>query len=143
MKDYVEKYHAFGKERPEEEQLLYHMNCAEALLRSANDYYGFELDEKSFKIAQAFGGGFYSGKTCGAFCGCLAALSLLFADERPSKQEQVKEAAQLMVAEFEKEFGSMDCKDIKKDFPNGCGPVKLKTADVFLRVIELMKKEEN
>ena len=65
-------------------------------------------------MLQGFGAGFYSERTCGAFSGSLAALSAMFTEERPSEQEKTIRAAKLLVEEFEKEFGSLDCDYIKK-----------------------------
>ncbi len=84
MVKYIDVYNQYGKDQPEERQPLYHMNCAEVLLRTANAEYRLGLDEKDFKLMAGFGGGFYSEKTCGAFTGALAALSAKYAQDRPS-----------------------------------------------------------
>ena len=114
MEKYVEIYNAFGKDKPVAEQSQYHMNCAEVLLRSANERYDLNLPPESFRMLQGFGAGFYSEKTCGAFSGSLAALGALYTEERPSDQAKMTRAAKLLVEEFEKEFGSLDCDNIKK-----------------------------
>lgn len=142
MEKNIEKYNQFGKNEAEAE--LFHMNCAEVLLRSANDSYQLGLNEEAYKLMQGFGGGFYSGKTCGAFSGALAALGSLYTKKRPTKQEEIKEAAKLLVEEFEKEFGSLDCDYIKekhKDPINGCNPVKLRAGQVMERVVKRMKEQ--
>ena len=146
MEKLVESYNAYGKDKPQEEQPLYHMNCAETLLRAANDKYDFDLSPESYKMLQGFGAGFYSEKTCGAFSGSLAALGLLYAEERPTDQAKISKAAKLLVKEFEEEFGSIDCAYIKKyhrDPVAACNPVKIRVAQVFNRVVEAMEKEEN
>lgn len=137
-------YNAFGKDKPEEEQPQYHMNCAEVLLRAANDEYDLQLQEVSFRMLQGFGAGFYSERTCGAFSGSLAALSAMFTEERPSEQEKTTRAAKLLVEEFEKEFGSLDCDYIKKNHRDevvGCNPVKLRAGQVFDRVVKALEEE--
>src|SRR5665647_3312591 len=134
MKEYIKIYNAFGHDKPKEEQPLYHMNCAEVMLRAANDKYGFNLSEESFRMLQGFGAGFYSERTCGAFSGSLAALGVLYTEDRPSDQAKMTKAAKLLVKEFEKEFGSLNCDYIKahcKDPVSGCNPVKLRTAEAF------------
>ena len=144
MEKIVETYNAFGKDKPEAEQPQYHMNCAEVLLRAANDKHELNLPEVCFCMLQGFGAGFYSEKTCGAFSGSLAALGALYTEERPSDQAKMTRAAKLLVAEFEKEFGSLDCDYIKKhhrDAVTACNPVKLRAAQVFDRVIEKLEKE--
>lgn len=144
MKSYVETYNAYGKDKPVEEQPQYHMNCAEVLLRAANDKYKLNLSEESFRMLQGFGAGFYSERTCGAFSGSLAALSAMYAEERPSEQLKITKAAKLLVEEFEKEFGSLDCAYIKKhhrDEVTACNPVKIRAGEVFDRVVDAMEKE--
>jgi len=143
MEKLVEKYNAFGKDKPLAEQPLYHMNCAETLLRAANDKYDFGLTADSFKMLQGFGAGFYSERTCGAFSGALAALGLLYTEERPSDQAKMTKAAKLLVREFETEFGSIDCDQIKKQHRDpvaACNPVKIRAAQAFNRVVAEMEK---
>ena len=82
--NYVDVYNAYGSDQPADKRELYHMNCAEVLLRTGNSEYGLNLPEEAFKMMQGFGGGFNSGRTCGAFCGALAALSAMYGEERPS-----------------------------------------------------------
>ena len=145
MEKQVEIYNAFGKDKSKVEQPLYHMNCAEVLLRAANDKYNLNLNEDSFRMLQGFGAGFYSERTCGAFSGSLAALGVLYTEERPSDQAKMTRAAKLLVKEFEEEFGSLNCDYIKahcKDPVSGCNPVKLRAAKVFNRVVEAMEKEK-
>ncbi|MBU4438731.1 MAG: C-GCAxxG-C-C family protein [Acetobacterium sp.] len=146
MEKYVEIYNAFGKDKSVEEQPQYHMNCAEVLLRAANDKHELDLPEVSIRMLQGFGAGFYSEKTCGAFSGSLAALGALYTEERPSDQAKMTRAAKLLVEEFEKEFGSLDCDYIKKhhrDEVIACNPVKLRAGQVFDRVVEKLEKEYN
>lgn len=143
MDEYVGIYNAFGKDKAVEEQARYHMNCAEALLRAANDKYEINLPEESFRMLQGFGAGFYSERTCGAFSGSLAALSAIYTEERPSDQAKMTRAAKLLVEEFEKEFGSLDCDYIKRhhrDEVAACNPVKLRAGQVFDRVVAALDK---
>jgi len=144
MEQYIEIYNAFGKDKPVEEQSCYHMNCAEALLRAANDKYEINLQEESFRMLQGFGAGFYSERTCGAFSGSLAALGAMYTEERPSEQAKMTRAAKLLVEEFQKEFGSLDCDYIKKyhrDEIVACNPVKLRAGQVLDRVVAILEKE--
>lgn len=144
MEEAVKKYNQFGKDRIEPE--LFHMNCAEVLLRSANDVYDFKLGEEVYQMMQGFGGGFYVGKTCGAFSGALAALGLIYGKQRPTTQAEAKKAAQFLVDEFESVFGSLNCDYIKEHFrdpQSGCGPVKLRAAQAMKRVIKRMEASED
>lgn len=143
--NYVEVYNAYGSDQPADKREQYHMNCAEVLLRTGNSEYELNLPEEAFKMMQGFGGGFNSGRTCGAFCGALATLSAMYGEDRPSTQDKAKKASKLLVEEFEKEFGSLDCSYIKehhRDEVKACDPVKERAAGVLARVVEKMNAEE-
>lgn len=131
---YIESENKYG-----DKKALYHYNCAETLLNSCNDYYKLGLDEKMLKIMVPFGGGFYSERTCGAFTGGVAALGAMFAEDKPSSNVKLKEMTKKWVEVFEKEFGSLECKDIKpihRDEVKGCGPVMERAAELFESIIE-------
>lgn len=145
MREYIDQYNAFGKDRPADEQPLYHMNCAEVLLRAGSDAYGLSLSEETFKTMRAFGGGFQAGRSCGALVGALAVLSHRYGEERPTDDAKLKRAAKLMVAEFEKDFGSTDCEPIKARFRDpvrACDPVKEMAGEVLERVVAIMDEEQ-
>lgn len=134
---YIESEVEYGDKKD-----LYHYNCAETLLYSGNDYYKLGLDPEVLKLIVPFGGGFYSEKTCGALTGGIAVLGALFAEERPSKNEKLKAATKRWVEVFQKEFSSLDCKDIKlthRDEIKGCGPVMARTAELLETVIDEYK----
>ncbi len=144
MEEAIKKYNQFGKDQAKPE--LFHMNCAEVLLRSANDSYDLNLGEEVYHLMQGFGGGFYAERTCGAFTGALAGLGAIYSKSRPTRQADIKAAAQLLVEEFESEFGSLDCDYIKEHFrdrQSGCGPVKLRAGQVMKRVIKQMEEAAN
>ena len=50
-------------------------NCAESIIRGANEYYGLGLDEKALLAFGGFGAGCYAGRLCGACAGGIAAVS--------------------------------------------------------------------
>ena len=133
-KMYIESENKYGDKKE-----LYHYNCAETLLNASNDYYGLEVDTKFLKAIVPFGGGFYSEKTCGALTGGIAALGLLFAEEKPTNNEKLKEITKKWVEVFEKEFSSLDCKEIKplhRDEIRGCAPVMTRSAELLEGVIK-------
>ncbi len=49
-------------------------NCAESVLRAANDTYQLGVSQEDITLVSAFGGGMGCGKTCGALCGAMAVL---------------------------------------------------------------------
>jgi len=143
MENLVEKYNQVGSDAPEDLQAQYHMNCAEVLLATANEAYELNIPTDAFKLIQGFGGGFYSEKVCGAFSGALAGLSYKYAKERPTDQKEIKMAVKLLVEEFEKEFGTLDCDKIKakyRDEVTACNPVKCRAGLVLERVVAKMEE---
>lgn len=124
---------------PLEERSKYHLNCAEILLMAANEEYKLNLDVRFIKAVCPFGGGIQSEKTCGCLLGAVAALGVMYAEEKPTTNDKLKEITKKYVEEFEKEFGSLDCALIKANHRSeteGCNPVKLRAAEVFKRVME-------
>ncbi|MPW24880.1 hypothetical protein GC105_03630 [Alkalibaculum sp. M08DMB] len=130
---YIESELKYGEERK-----LYHFNCAETLLCACNDTYNLGLDNKVFKAIVPFGGGFYSEKACGALTGAIAALGIMFSEDKPTSNDKLKEITRRWVKVFEDEFGSTECKDIKKthrDEVTGCGLVMIRAAELFEKEI--------
>ncbi len=138
MKEIVDKINKQELSYSVEERPKYHINCAETLLMAANEEYKLGLDERFIKAVCPFGGGIQSEKTCGALLGAIAALGIMYTEEKPSTNDKMKEITKKLVEEFEKEFGSLDCAYIKANHRSeteGCNPVKLRTAEVFERVM--------
>jgi C_GCAxxG_C_C family probable redox protein len=138
MKNIVDKLNKEELAHPLDEQPLYHKNCAEIMLMAADEQYNLGLDKRFFKAVCPFGGGFQTENTCGALLGALAAIGLMYTEERPTTNDKMKEKTKQFVAEFEKEFGALDCANIKahhRSETEGCAPVKIRTAEVFERVI--------
>lgn len=137
MKEIVDRLNKIELLYPEEERPKYHMNCAEILLMAANEEYKLGLDDRFIKAVCPFGGGIQSEKTCGALLGAIAALGVMYTEERPTTNDKMKEITKKYLEEFEKEFGSLDCAYIKahhRSETEGCNPVKLRAAEVFERV---------
>lgn len=139
MKNKVQEYDNMNSGKGEE----YHYNCAETLLRVANDIENLGLDENALNTMAGFGGGFGRELTCGAFMGALAALSTAYANPLPDNRENVKKARELFMQAFEEHFGSLQCADIKEKFRDpvvGCNPVKEETGRLLQEVFETLNK---
>jgi len=138
MKEIVDRISRQELEYPEDERDLHHINCAEALLMAANEEFKLGLDERIIKAVCPFGGGIQSEKTCGALLGSVAALGVMYTEDRPASNDKMKEITKRLVEEFEKEFGSLDCATIKahhRSETEGCRPVRIRAAEVFERVM--------
>lgn len=138
MKNIVDRINKEELQYSEEQRPLYHKNCAEILLEAASEKYDLNLDDKFIKAVCPFGGGLQTENTCGALLGALAAVGVMYAENKPSSNDKMKEKTIKMVEEFEKEFGSLNCKCIKENHRSeteGCNPVKIRTAKVLEKVI--------
>ena len=134
VKKYTEHELQHGSERK-----LYHYNCAEAILRGANDYYGLGLDNKALKMIAPFGGGMNTGNTCGILTGGLAVIGVLFTEDMPSSNDKMKEVTRHWIAAFESEFKNTNCQLIKQlnQIGNeGCANLILEGADILEKVVE-------
>lgn len=88
-------------------------NCAESILRAANEYYGLELHDRDMIMVGAYGGGLQSGNTCGAVLACVSVLSLKYVEAKAHESEDIKPVVQKLLRKFNECYGSTLCKDIK------------------------------
>lgn len=139
MKHEVDKLNMEELNLSEDKRPFYHKNCAEILLIAANEKYELNLDDRFIKAVCPFGGGMQVEKTCGALIGSIAAIGLLYTEDKPSTNDKMKELTKKYIEEFEKKFGSINCSCIKekhRDEVLGCNPVKLGAAEIFEQVVE-------
>lgn len=89
--------------------------CAESAMVALQELYGLADAEDSSAAMVLNGGVAYSGGVCGAITGAALAVGKL-AGERIADHREAKRTArrliQLVMAEFEGEFGSHDCSDL-------------------------------
>ena len=138
LRNKVRNYIEYELQHPYQRE-LYHYNCAEAILRGANDYYGLGLNQKALKMIAPFGGGMNTGNTCGILTGGLAVIGVLFAEDMPSKKSKLKEVTHHWITAFENEFKNTNCKLIKEfnQIGNeGCANLILKGADILEGIVE-------
>ena len=102
LKDYYEKYYF--------EQ---YYNCAETLIRVANDYYDLKLHDRDMIMLGAYGGGIQTGNTCGAILAAASVLSMKYVEQKAHESKDIKPITTALIREFNKKYGSVLCKDIK------------------------------
>ncbi len=88
-------------------------NCAETILRAANEYYDLGLHDKDMILVGAYGAGIQSGNTCGAVLSVAAVLSLKYVEAKAHESEDIRPVVQKMMRKFNEKYGSILCKDIK------------------------------
>jgi len=115
------------------------LNCAERILKGANEAYGLGLDKEALKLAAGFGGGMAIEDKCGALTASIMVLGKLFVRERAHESERIKELARQLFDEYTKEMGFIDCAPLKKRYRTEelkCKNVILKAAEVLDRIVE-------
>ena len=113
-------------------------NCAETMLYAANEYYELNLTKEALKTMSAFGGGMAIGSVCGAITGCLAALGILFTEEKSHESDKIKILSKRFHTEFGKRFGHVDCaplKDIYKTDEKRCSDMIIAAAEIMEEVV--------
>ena len=116
------------------------MNCAETLLRAANDEYGLGLDPVGLRTMAGFGGGMGIGSTCcGALTGSVAAISVRFTSTKSHENPLVKDLCRAFLEGFAARHGAIDCdllKDLYRDSRSGCLPVVERAAGELERLMQ-------
>ena len=101
LKERAEKYYNEGN-----------YNCAETILRAANDEYELGLDEASMKLVAGFGGGMGCGQACGALCGGICAISAAEVADKAHTAPELRGKTTKLVAAFRRILGDTQCKNL-------------------------------
>ena len=110
------------------------LNCAETILRVANNELKLGLDKNALLLAAGFGGGLGVGNVCGALTGSIMVLSRLYVKSHAHEGTRIKDVEKKLIEAFEKEFGTLLCTPIKdKHFhpEDKCKAVVLKAAELL------------
>ncbi|SNS04611.1 C_GCAxxG_C_C family probable redox protein [Anaerovirgula multivorans] len=130
LKEKVEKYYNSG----------YDLNCAESILYAANEAYDLHLTKDTLKTMAGFGGGMAIEETCGAVTGAIAALSIMFVEDRAHEGEKIKNLVVKLFDRVEKRLGTNNCKLLKEKYRHNeeekCKSIVLAVAQVLGEIIE-------
>ena len=96
-------------------------NCAETIIRAANDEYRLGLTEEAMKLCGGFGGGMGCGKACGALCGGISAISAQLIDSKAHEAPELRAKCTQLVAAFNRILGDTECKNLKAKYHTGSG----------------------
>ena len=102
LKDLYEKYY-----------LNENYNCAETLIRAANEYYDLGLHDRDMIAFGVYGGGIQTGNTCGAILSAASVLSMKYIEKKAHDSKDIRPVTTMLIREFNKKYGSVLCKDIK------------------------------
>lgn len=90
-------------------------NCAEAVIRTANEEFDLHIPEESLKLVSGFGGGMGCGDACGALSSAIAVISAFFVDGQAHATEGFGEKCGAFCQDFIKKEGSTRCDEIKEN----------------------------
>ncbi len=88
-------------------------NCAETLIRAANEYYDLGLHDRDMIMLGGYGAGIQTGNTCGAVLAAVSVLSMKYVEQKAHESKDIKPVTTLLIREFNEKYGSILCKDIK------------------------------
>ncbi len=88
-------------------------NCAEAIIRAANDVYELGINEAGLKSYGCFGAGMQCGNICGAISAAMGAISAKEVKTIAHECETLAPACRKMMKEFQNKFGSNLCKEVR------------------------------
>jgi len=127
-------------DRVREHYLEQDFNCAETVIRLANEQFGLEIPLEETRMLAGFGGGLGCGMTCGALCGGIAAISKLLVQDRAHATEGFKDICADYVNRFEQCLGSCTCAELKEKYYVE-GDRCLKTVQLGTQVMEEIMTE--
>lgn len=88
-------------------------NCAESLLRAANDYYHLGLHDQDMILNAGFGAGMQAGLTCGALLSAISVLSMRYVEAKAHESADINPVVNRLLALFNEKLQSIMCADIK------------------------------
>ena len=125
------------------------MNCAESMIRGANEYYGLGLDENAFHTLGGFGGGCCSGRFCGACTGGVATVSNLYIHTRAHAEDKARAHVKDFTEAFIERLGSDICAELKEKYMDyslersRCHVTVEKAAVLLEEMITKFREEDN
>lgn len=102
-------------------------NCCQAVVMCAAGRFGLTEDQ-AYHLGAFFGAGMRRGEVCGAATGALMALGLKYGDENNRQCGSSKE----FLSAFEKEFGSVLCREILRAHEKKICPALIQFAANYL-----------
>ena len=88
-------------------------NCAETMIRAANEYYDLGLHDRDMIMLGGYGAGIQTGNTCGAILAAVSVLSMKYVEQKAHESKDIKPITTDIIRRFNMKYGSILCKDIK------------------------------
>lgn len=117
------------------------LNCAESIIRAANEHYDLGIDESDYAMLSGFGSGFMTGNLCGAAAASAAVLGKMYVKGRMAESADARKKIQAFMRDFNETLGGTMCKDIRAKHQNvnkgkGCTEVVQLAAECLVRQID-------
>lgn len=139
MSEFLEKVRYFYQDE--------YCNCSEAIIRAANEYYSLNISDDDLKMFGAYGGGMFSGLTCGVISASAAVLGKMIIDENARKEQaEIRPKFQKLVRNLIQELGGSSCAQIKPRFftkETVCWVTVEHAAKVLEKTIEEIREKES
>jgi len=130
MKNLISKYR--NKE-------LYSLNCAEAMVYSANEYYNLELSDDALKMAAGFGGGIYEKHLCGIVSGAICVLGIIFKNKTFNDANLLEITVNEFKSEFRSKYDKLECNYLLDNYYSenkGCNDMIENAAEMLKTIID-------
>lgn len=88
-------------------------NCAESILRAANDYYSLGLHDRDMKLIGGYGGGIQTDSLCGAYLAAVSVLSMKYIDEKAHESMDIRPAVRYFTGLAEERLATLDCSELR------------------------------
>lgn len=116
-------------------------NCAESIIRAANEEYDLGITESDYALVSGFGSGFVYGHLCGAAASAVSVLSKMFVNGKLAESPDAKKKVMAFMRDFDETLGGTMCKEIRAKHQNvnkgkGCTEVVRMAAECLVRQIE-------
>ena len=114
-------------------------NCAETIIRAANDTYHLGLDDNAMRMTAGFGSGMGCGKACGALTGGVCAISAQMVEHKASEVRSLRARTTAFVAAFNRILGDTECKNLGRKYKSpetGCLTTVLMACEALESVME-------
>ena len=120
----------------------YDLNCAECIVKAVNEVYDLNISKETLMTMSAFGCGMTIGSVCGAATGAVAALGIMFTNERGHKSPHVREMTSNFLNKFNYKMDALDCITLKSNYYEAetrCSKIMRASAEVLEEIIEEYK----
>ena len=93
-------------------------NCAETVVKAANEEYNLGLTDSAVRLVSGYGKGFGACETCGALCGAMAVLSVMCVQTRAHETENFSDICSGYLSAFKAKLGSDNCQQLQDKYRN-------------------------